>query len=406
MTPDGTHSSEIPAAPLNVSETRTPFQKPTSKNVNNKCLVLLDFADKMPSHDGAQRSLLWCLLYAQQFSRRREDRAEERGNIVANKLTPVRRHEYYCGDPSHQRGNRPGSAGLSKAEEGLGLGGKTLVALSKAIKSPEHKVLSFDNFFTSIEVLVYLRDNMHLVSLGTVRANRLRNPPLLPDKSLSKTRGAFDFCLSDSKVVVVKWADNKIVHIASTYIGVGSEPLPTVKRWCKDKGVHVQVSAPKCIAEYNQTMGGVDKFDHLCELYRMSSRAKRWYLPIFIFMLNMTLTNSWLLYKRDSLELNQKIMPSKDFRLEIYQSWVTSCVRKAGRPGLADDTIVKKKYFTKPRPLQEVRYDSYEHWPSWSCSQSRCSYCKKGKTYVTCMKCDVSLCFIPSRNCFVHFHAL
>ena len=55
-------------------------------------------------------------------------------------------------------------------------------------------------------------------------------------------------------------------------------------------------------------MGGVDKFDHLCELYRKSSQAKRWYLPIgFFFVPNVCIVNSRLLYRSDASDAKMSL---------------------------------------------------------------------------------------------------
>ena len=112
-----------------------------------------------------------------------------------------------------------------------------------------------------------------------MRSNRLQSPPLKSDKELTKEgRGAHDVSVcEENNVAVVRWVDNIVVSITSTY--VGAQPLKTGPLWSKGTKQKIDVPCPKAVSEYNQTMGGVDKFDHLCELYRASSRAKRWYFP-------------------------------------------------------------------------------------------------------------------------------
>lgn len=64
---------------------------------------------------------------------------------------------------------------FSEKEEKFGLGAKVVIALCKSIPNPQCKVIYFDNFFSSIELVHYLRENYGIFSLGTIRENRLRN---------------------------------------------------------------------------------------------------------------------------------------------------------------------------------------------------------------------------------------
>ena len=92
-----------------------------------------------------------------------------------------------------------------------------------------HK-LFFDNWFTTLDLLIYLKKR-GILSCGTVRANRLQRCPLLSNKELQKKgRGSLDYKSDlNSGVIVAKWMDNSSVHVASNFVGV--EPVGKVKRW-------------------------------------------------------------------------------------------------------------------------------------------------------------------------------
>ncbi len=49
-------------------------------------------------------------------------------------------------------------------------------------------------------------------------------------------------------------------------------------------------------------MGGVDLLDSLIVLYRMKIRSRKWYHRIVFNMLDFTLVNGWLLYRRDCMD--------------------------------------------------------------------------------------------------------
>ena len=101
--------------------------------------------------------------------------------------------------------------------------------------------------------------------------------------------------------MVLRWFDNKSVHILSTCIGLF--PLEEAKRWDRKEKDYIKVQMPHAIAEYNKFMRGV----HLCgtflELYRINFKTKKWYMRIFFYVLNLATVNGWLLYRRT---LNKK----------------------------------------------------------------------------------------------------
>ncbi|XP_039298358.1 uncharacterized protein LOC120354774 [Nilaparvata lugens] len=63
---------------------------------------------------------------------------------------------------------------LPGIEEEFGLGGKVILKLCKTIPEPCLTAIYFDNFFTSLELLHYLRETYGILALGTIRSNRLR----------------------------------------------------------------------------------------------------------------------------------------------------------------------------------------------------------------------------------------
>lgn len=71
----------------------------------------------------------------------------------------------------------------------LGATSNVVVRLSQSIRDFSHHVIYFDNFYTSIGLLVYLRSR-GIYSLGTIKANRVPMSKLPADKDLKdKPRG-------------------------------------------------------------------------------------------------------------------------------------------------------------------------------------------------------------------------
>lgn len=82
----------------------------------------------------------------------------------------------------------------------------------------------------------------------------------------------------------------------STY--AGAEPEDTVTRYDRKEKKHVEVSRPFAIKEYNKFMGGVDLVDRMIAHYPHGFKSKKWYLRVFFHLLNMSIINSWILYRK------------------------------------------------------------------------------------------------------------
>lgn len=163
---------------------------------------------------------------------------------------------------------------LNATESNMGLGAKVVITLSKSIQNPSESVVFFDNFFTSIQLLTYLIVNMDILSLGTLRKNRIQGCPLLTDKDLKKRgRGSYDHRKNEGCAIVVKWIDNKAVCLASTAGGI--RLTGTAQRYYKDAKTKLPIPCPRIIQLYNEHMGGIDLIDMLVELYRIPSFAGR-----------------------------------------------------------------------------------------------------------------------------------
>lgn len=138
---------------------------------------------------------------------------------------------------------------FSEFEETMGFGAKVVLSLSQSIPKKPTTALYFDNFFFSLNLPSYLRSEYGILSLGTLRSNRLMGFKTLPDKDLLK-----------------KWANNKTVLLASSF--VSAHPVEKIKRFSKEHRAKIDVSCPQIVKQYNVHMGGVDLADMLVGLHR------------------------------------------------------------------------------------------------------------------------------------------
>ena len=143
---------------------------------------------------------------------------------------------------------------------------KTVLLLAKTLKNPSQNAIYADNYFTSIELVERLRDNMGCRYVGTARNNRVGYAPLKETKDMDKKavpRGEYDYC-SSNNVLALRWKDNKVVTVLSS--DAGFEPVQTVKHYDRTAKKKVAIPCPKVVKEYNGKMGGIDKSDMLTHL--------------------------------------------------------------------------------------------------------------------------------------------
>ncbi|KAK9704002.1 Transposase IS4 [Popillia japonica] len=104
----------------------------------------------------------------------------------------------------------------------IGATSNVIICLSQIIPNFMHHILYFDNFYTSLPLLVDLRAR-GIYSLGTVRAKRIPGCKLPTDDEIDKEERGFcvEYVTSTHGVDVhiVLWKDNKCVYLVSTYVG-------------------------------------------------------------------------------------------------------------------------------------------------------------------------------------------
>ena len=88
----------------------------------------------------------------------------------------------------------------------------------------------FDNLFTDMNLLNYLKSSLQFGGTETIRQNRIpRSFPIMDSNELKKKpRGTFNHACN-GEVIVVKWKDNQVVSIASSVHGI--EPVSSAGRY-------------------------------------------------------------------------------------------------------------------------------------------------------------------------------
>lgn len=252
-----------------------------------------------------------------------------------------------------------------------------------------------DNLFTGFPLLTYLRERGYGAT-GTMRVNRIPGDCPLTDKKTFKKleRGHFMSTISKTDgIMMVRWNDNSVVTMASTSYGV--EPLGTVNRYSKEHKKIIQVKRPRVVKEYNQYMGGTDRMDEDVSRHRIGIRGKKWYWPLFTWMIDAAINNAWVLYK-----CSGRPITNLNFRRHIAQTYLRRYGTAPQRPGKKRKNINSA---TNKRVSDDLRFDRMDHFimavPNKKrkrCAGDQCTSTVRSQ----CMKCGLGLCI----GCFKSFH--
>ena len=306
---------------------------------------------------------------------------------------------------------------VSEEEADCGASGNVVIRLSRGVPNCCNFRIFFDNYFNSVDLQLALA-RRGILGVGTVRLNRLHKTDLMSDAELAKRgRGAYQekvASVDGVQLSVVRWFDTRPISFLSTF--VGEEPVSRIKHYHRVKHEEQQVPCPKVVHVYNQHMGGVDLLDSLIGFYRTRIRSRKWYHRVFFHLMDLTVVNAWLLYRR-CFPSNCKLLRLHDFKADIAEGLckqgkdeLRSKMLKRSRQNSVNadsepSSAKRQKQVLTPQPCVDVRYDGIGHWPEWRQVMATCRLegCKC-VSRVFCRKCRVSLCHNPKKDCFYSFH--
>ena len=198
---------------------------------------------------------------------------------------------------------------------GLDLGASVVANLVRKLPimqiSNYHIVM--DNYFTRPALLRRL-SAMGVAVTRTVKANRMENAPLRDVVEMNREKcGSLDVVTDvSSNIAAVLWKDNKVVNAISTFNG--KQPIQQVKRYCYCEKWRVNNEQPNIKNQYNMSMGGVDHVDQNISAYMISLRAKRWWWPLFRFVVDVAVINAYQIYHQCHLNPGEYRLYALGFR--------------------------------------------------------------------------------------------
>lgn len=280
--------------------------------------------------------------------------------------------DVYCGKSTHVSTDPLGSRVV-----------KSLLAKMPIV--PKDHMVYFDNFFTNYNLLRELKQ-LGYRATGTIRDNRTKKCPLVPVKEMKRQpRAQYDYRFDrNNEIAIVRWNDNNVVTMATNFDFI--DPLGKVKRWCKTRKQKVDFNIPRMFLHYNNNMGGVDQMDQSISLYRVSIRGKKWWWPIFTYLLDLAVSNAWRLHVTLCKAENITPMDQLSFRRSIARSYLQPTASKRRQ---TSSTIIGPDC------------KNNGHNPERLVNQLRCVICHS-KCRWRCALCTKTLCV--EKKCFGQFH--
>lgn len=300
-----------------------------------------------------------------------------------------------------------------KGRPEVGLGESVVLDLTESLEGSGTSIIA-DNYFSSPHLALKLYERGILFT-GVTKPERKGMPTFRSTTEMQ--RGDSDIHFSSTQpMVVVKWLDNKPVHVVTTKV-LDAEQGTALRRK-KGKKEKVAVSCPSVIQYYNRHMGGVDLHDRLKVAYGVDRRSKcRFYLRLAFDFFDQCMVNSWIAYN----DINKDApLDSKEYRFAVAKGIVAGFSSRCRAVSLG-----KAKTRSKKLVVNDLQDDAPEssaspmlrtgledlHLPKALVARKRCCVCYKNgkdvKASFGCVAagCTGGFCLNKERNCFFLHHA-
>jgi len=277
--------------------------------------------------------------------------------------------------------------------------------LIEILKDQMNYKLFFDNWFSSPSLILELKQR-GFQSVATIQISRVPGCIFsLTEKEFIKSgRGKYEQLVNKTNnLVIVRWNDNKPLHLISSYIG--SNPVDKISRWVKNDGKRTLVPCPSIVRSYNKNMGGVDLADMLASLYRIDRKSRKYYTRIVYYLFSVCVNNAWILHKKNNPS-NKLLL--RDFILSVSESLINARKLSGKKFNFCRTVTPKPKNISSSSCIanKDTRFDKLDHWVDLvkeNNQRKRCKLC--GVTTTSrCIKCNVFLCLVRDKNCFYIYH--
>ena len=176
-----------------------------------------------------------------------------------------------------------------------------------------HK-LFMDNFYNSVKLSRELVENGTHVC-GTLRTNR-GEPPAIKAAANGGLQKGERLSRQDGRVMVVAWRDKRVVKMVSTFHQNDTEVVHVRQRGRSDR---VPLEKPKCIADYNRFMNGVDRVDQQVQYHPFIRKTVKWPKKYMFYMFQLCFHNAFIIFQHQ--QPSSKVDTLYKFMMSVVKSW-------------------------------------------------------------------------------------
>ena len=183
--------------------------------------------------------------------------------------------------------------------------------------------------------------------------------------------------------------------VASTF--VGKVPLRKAHRYVKAENGRAEIDQPQGILLCNKGIGGVDHLDQNISCYMIVHRSKKWWWPLSRFCLDLSVNNTYQLYRQNKCSEGER----KLYLLGFWQNIVDTYYRCHRKSTITTNIFPPERKLSKVS--DEIRYDAINHWIGKAKQRRSASYQKT--TLYFCEECNVEKCNVGLHpDCHKQFH--
>uniref|UniRef100_A0A286Y2W0 PiggyBac transposable element-derived protein domain-containing protein n=1 Tax=Cavia porcellus TaxID=10141 RepID=A0A286Y2W0_CAVPO len=239
--------------------------------------------------------------------------------------------------------------------------------------------VTFNNWFTSFQLMLHLLTEHKLTSVGIIHRSKAEIPNEMlqfQNRELYSTIFGFQKDITLASYMAKK---NKLILLMSTLHYGGNIDRETSTK-----------QKPEMITFYNKTKGGVDVVDELCSNYDVTRNTKRWPMVVFYWILNMCGINSFIVYKENNKYNISRRNFLRRLGLELIRDHLQERKNKMFLP-----RELRKKIVEHTGELTSEQAGAASQKPTITGKRKRCQLCpteKDRKTKHTCYQCMRYLC--------------